>query len=91
MPLNEAMATLEYGDDEGDLFVFELFAMAAVVDDEAVVEEFKEVDDDEEEFDEDEDDEDDEDDEEESRAVVEQTKGPKGPLFVLLLGVGVSL
>lgn len=62
--------------------------MAAVVDDEAVVDVFKEVDDEDEEFDEDEEDEDDDDDEE-SNEVVEHTRGPK-ELFWDLLGVGVS-
>lgn len=90
-PLIDAMATLEYGDVEGDLFVFELFAMAAVVEDEAVVVEFSEVDDDEDEFDEDEEDDDDDDEEEESNEVVEQTNGPKELLLLVLFGVGASL
>lgn len=81
------MAALEYGDVEGDLFVFELLAMAAVVEDEAVVEE---VEDDDDELDEDEEDEDDDDEDKECNEVVEHTKGPKDVLLDFF-GVGVSL
>lgn len=83
------MATLEYGDDAGDLFVFELFAMAAVVDDEAVVDEFNEVDEDVEEFDEVDEEDDDEEEDDEINVLVAQTNGPSA--LPVLLGVGVSL
>lgn len=88
IPRSEATATpLEYGEPDGDLFVFEFVAMAAVVDDEAVVEEFNDdKDDDVDEFEEaDDDDEDDEDDDKEDR-VVEQTSGPS---VAVVFGVGV--
>lgn len=86
-PLKEATAALEYGDEEGDLFVFDVLAMAAVVDDEAVDVEFSdEVVEDIDEFDEDEDD--DDDDEEEDESAVVHTKGVKPLLFDLTTAGG---